>query len=236
MYELSDVTRVYGAGETAVRAVDGVSLAIAAGELCVIAGPSGSGKTTLLQLLGGLDRPTGGSVLLEGRDLGALGDRELTALRLHTIGFIFQQFNLIPTLTAGQNVEAAIAPTGLRAPARRERAAAVLDAVGLAGRAGHLPSELSGGEQQRVAIARALANEPRVLLADEPTGNLDTQTGEDIVDLLVELVEDRGLTVVLITHDPAIAERAPRVVRMADGRLLSAPPAPAPARPAAATG
>jgi len=231
MYELHEVTRVY---DNRVRAVDGVTLDIAAGELCVVAGPSRSGKTTLLQLLGGLDRPTSGRVLLEGRDLSALGDGELTAMRLRDIGFIFQQFNLIPTLTAGQNVEAAIAPTGIKALRRRERAAALLSSVGLADRADHLPSELSGGEQQRVAIARALANEPRVLLADEPTGNLDTRTGEDIVDLLVDLVQARGLTVVLITHDPAIAGRAPRVVRMADGRL-SAPPMPLGAPPPAAT-
>jgi putative ABC transport system ATP-binding protein len=235
MYELTDVTRVYGTGTTAVHAVDGVSLSIPAGELSVIAGPSGSGKTTLLQLLGGLDRPTSGTVLLEGRDLGALGDRELTTLRLRTIGFIFQQFNLIPTLTAGQNVEAAIAPTGLNAVARHERAASLLGAVGLAGRAEHLPSELSGGEQQRVAIARALANEPRVLLADEPTGNLDTDTGAGIVELLIDLVKARGLTVVLVTHDPMIAVRAPRVVRMADG-ALSQEPVPLPGSPAAATG
>jgi putative ABC transport system ATP-binding protein len=220
MYELHEVTRIY---DNRVRAVDGVSLDIDTGELSVIAGPSGSGKTTLLQLLGGLDRPTSGRVLLEGRDLAALGDGELTALRLRDIGFIFQQFNLIPTLTAGQNVEAAIAPTGMKGLQRRERAAALLASVGLGDRADHLPSELSGGEQQRVAIARALANEPRVLLADEPTGNLDTKTGDDIVDLLLDLVQARGLTVVLITHDPAIAERAPRVVRMADGKVSDAP-------------
>jgi putative ABC transport system ATP-binding protein len=218
MYELNDLTRIY---DNRVHAVDGVTLTIPTGELCVIAGPSGSGKTTLLQLLGGLDRPTSGTVALEGRDLNALGDRDLAALRLNTIGFIFQQFNLIPTLTAGQNVEAAIAPTGLKAIARRERAATLLESVGLGGRSGHLPSQLSGGEQQRVAIARALANEPRVLLADEPTGNLDTKTGDDIVDLLVDLVASQGLTIVLITHDPAIADRAPRVVRMSDGRLMS---------------
>jgi putative ABC transport system ATP-binding protein len=219
MYELEDVTRIYGAGGAEVRAVDGVTLSIPAGELCVIAGPSGSGKTTLLQLLGGLDRATSGRVLLEDRDLGSLGDGELTVVRLRTIGFIFQQFNLIPTLTAGQNVEAAIAPTGMRGAQRHERTDELLASVGLAKRRDHLPGMLSGGEQQRVAIARALANEPRVLLADEPTGNLDTRTGEDIVDLLVDLVEDRGLTVVLITHDPTIADRAPRVVRMADGQI-----------------
>jgi putative ABC transport system ATP-binding protein len=231
MYELEDVTRIYGAGDAQVRAVDGVTLSIAAGELCVVAGPSGSGKTTLLQLLGGLDRATSGRVLLEGRELGSLGDGELTAVRLRTIGFIFQQFNLIPTLTAGQNVEAAIAPTGHE---RRARTDELLASVGLAKRRDHLPGMLSGGEQQRVAIARALANEPRVLLADEPTGNLDTKTGEDIVDLLVDLVEDRGLTVVLITHDPTIADRAPRVVRMADGRISPAPVPLRAQRPAAA--
>src|SRR3954454_19634807 len=189
MYELHEVTRVY---DNRVRAVDGVTLDIAAGELCVVAGPSGSGKTTLLQLLGGLDRPTAGRGLLEGRDLSALGDGELTAMRLRDIGFIFQQFNLIPTLTAGQNVEAAIAPTGMPAVARRDRAQGLLERVGLADRIDHVPSQLSGGEQQRVAIARALANEPDVLLADEPTGNLDSATSQEIIDLLRRLSATEG--------------------------------------------
>jgi putative ABC transport system ATP-binding protein len=219
-YELREVTRRYGDGETAVVAVDGVNLDIGEGEFVVIAGPSGSGKTTLLQLLGGLDRPTSGSVLFEGRDLGNAGDGELAELRLGTLGFIFQQFNLVPTLTARQNVEAALAPRGLSGRERIEAARTGLVSVGLGARASHLPSQLSGGEQQRVAIARALANQPRVLLADEPTGNLDSATGRELIDLLRRLNAERGLTIVLITHDTEIAASAPRTVRMADGRVV----------------
>jgi len=218
LYALHDVHRSYGS----IQAVDGVDLEVQPGEFVVIAGPSGSGKTTLLQLLGALDRPSGGRVEFEGKDLARMGDGELAALRRDTLGFIFQQFNLIPTLTAQQNVEAALAPRRFKSAERRRRAAALLERVGLEPRASHLPSQLSGGEQQRVAIARALANGPRVLLADEPTGNLDTATGEDIVALLTRLSVDEGLSVVLITHDPSIADAAGRVVRMRDGRVLEA--------------
>ena len=217
LYALHDVRRSYGQ----IAAVDGVDLEVQPGEFVVIAGPSGSGKTTLLQLLGALDRPSGGRVEFEGKDLARMGDGELAALRRDTLGFIFQQFNLIPTLTAQQNVEAALAPRKFKSAERRRRAAALLERVGLAPRAGHLPSQLSGGEQQRVAIARALANGPRVLLADEPTGNLDTATGEDIVALLTRLSADEGLSVVLITHDPSIAAAAGRLVRIRDGRVLA---------------
>ena len=221
VYELRRVSRAFGRGDTVVAAVRDVDLEIVRGELLAIVGPSGSGKTTLLQLLGGLDRPSGGEVLFEGRDLGALGDAELTVLRREAFGFVFQQFNLVPTLTAAQNVEAALAPTGMRHEQRRARVAELLQSVGLSHRAHHLPSKLSGGEQQRVAIARALANEPRVLLADEPTGNLDSATGEEIVSLLRSLAYDDGRTVVLITHDRAVANRAARIARMQDGRLLA---------------
>src|ERR1700704_3880832 len=183
LYELEDVGRRYGQGATEVRAVAGVDLRIAPGEFVVVAGPSGSGKTTLLQLLGALDRPTDGVVRFEGRDLSGLGDSELAGLRLRALGFVFQQFNLIPTLTARQNVEAALAPTSLDSPARPPRARGPA-AAGRPVRAEHLPSQLSGGEQQRVAIARALANDPRVVLADEPTGNLDSTTGREILALL----------------------------------------------------
>ncbi len=222
LYELEGVGRRYGQGATEVRALEGMDLRIAPGEFVVVAGPSGSGKTTLLQLLGALDRPTDGVVHFEGRDLSGLGDGELAKLRLSELGFVFQQFNLIPTLTARQNVEAALAPTGMDASARHLRAGELLEAVGLAARSEHLPSQLSGGEQQRVAIARALANDPRVLLADEPTGNLDTTTGREILTLLRQLADGRGLTIVVVTHDPTIADDAPRVVHMRDGHPVTA--------------
>ena len=219
VYELNGVWKTFRQGSVQVHAVEDVHLQVQGGEFLVVAGPSGSGKTTLLQLLGALDRPTQGEVLFEGRDLTRAGDGELAKLRLAAIGFVFQQFNLIPTLTAAQNVEVALAPRKLDGGRRREEARGLLDSVGLGRRADHLPSQLSGGEQQRVAIARALANDPRVLLADEPTGNLDSATGEEIVELLRGLSRDRGQTVVLITHDAEIASRAARVVRLRDGRL-----------------
>jgi len=233
LYELRGVSKTFSQGAYRINAVDGVDLEIAEHEFVVIAGPSGSGKTTLLQLLGALDRPSEGQVHFEGRDLARLSDAQLAGLRLEAFGFVFQQFNLIPTLSAAQNVEVALAPRGLTAKRRHEESARLLESVGLGRRAEHLPSQLSGGEQQRVAIARALANEPRVLLADEPTGNLDSETGGEIIDLLGSLSGDRGQTVVLITHDPAIAAAAPRVVRMRDGRLV-APPAEVALQPAPA--
>ena len=220
LYDLRGVEKAYGSGTTQVRAVDGVDLRIEHGETVVVAGPSGSGKTTLLQLLGALDRPTSGRVEFEGKDLARMGDGELAALRRDTLGFIFQQFNLIPTLTAEQNVAIALAPVRMKAAARRERARELLGRVRLEHRLGNLPSQLSGGEQQRVAIARALANGPRVLLADEPTGNLDTATGEEIVALLRALSAGEGLTVILVTHDRAVAGAADRVVEVRDGLLL----------------
>jgi len=222
IYSLQGIGRLYGQNGNEVHAVRDVDLEIARGEFLVIVGPSGSGKSTLLQLLGTLDRPTSGQIDFEGRDLAKLGDGELAELRLGSIGFVFQQFNLIPTLTAAQNVEVALAPGSLDGEARQQRVTELLESVGLGGRAHHLPSQLSGGEQQRVAIARALANGPHVLLADEPTGNLDTATGEEIMALLKELSTDSGHTVVLITHDVEIAAEAPRVIRMQDGRLLAA--------------
>jgi putative ABC transport system ATP-binding protein len=222
IYSLRGVGRAYSDGTTQVLAVRDVDLEIGRGEFVVIVGPSGSGKTTLLQLLGALDRPTSGEILFEGRALAQLGDGELTKLRLKTIGFIFQQFNLIPTLTASENVELALAPSAPDGVARRSRAQELLQSIGLAHRATHLPSQLSGGEQQRVAIARALANAPHVLLADEPTGNLDTTTGEEIMALLRGLSTEGGNTVVLITHDVEIAAHASRTIRMQDGRLQHA--------------
>ncbi len=221
MFELDSVIKVYGEGSNAIHAVDGVSLRIDTGEFVVIEGPSGSGKSTLLQLFGALDRPSAGSVVFEGHDLALLPDRKLAELRLKTFGFIFQQFNLVPTLSAIENVETALAPLGGSKRQRKERALRLLDAVGLSDRADHLPSMLSGGEQQRVAIARALSKGPRVILADEPTGNLDTRTGQEIMGLLRRLASEMGQTVVLITHDPEIAAAAPRVVRVRDGRIVA---------------
>jgi len=222
IYELRGVTKTYGQGSTKVDAVADVSLTVESGEFVAVVGPSGSGKTTLLQLLGGLDRPTGGEILFEGRGLASLGEVELTRLRLETIGFVFQQFNLIPTVTAADNVALALAPRGLPAAERRGRVEELLDAVGLGPRRHHLPSQLSGGEQQRVAIARALANDPRVLLADEPTGNLDSTAGEEIVGTLRRLSRERGQTVVLITHNDGLAATAERTIRMRDGRIAGA--------------
>jgi len=221
VYELRGVSRTYILGGAHVNAVREVDLAISAGESVAIVGPSGSGKTTLLQLLGALDRPSEGELLFEGRDIARLGDRELSRLRLGSLGFVFQQFNLIPTLTAAQNVEVALAPTSASQGERRARVLELLASVGLGERADHVPSKLSGGEQQRVAIARALANDPHVLLADEPTGNLDSTTGTEIIDLLLSLSRDaERRTVLLVTHDDDVASRAARVVRMRDGRLV----------------
>jgi putative ABC transport system ATP-binding protein len=224
LYELRGVDKIYGQGGARVYALRELSLTIGSGEFVAVVGPSGSGKTTLLQLLGALDRPTNGEVLFEGRDLARLKETELTMLRLATIGFVFQQFNLIPTVTAAENVSLALVPRRLPSQERRERVEELLRAVDLGDRGGHVPSALSGGEQQRVAIARALANEPRVLLADEPTGNLDSATGEEIVGLLRSLCDDRGQTIVLITHNPQIAAAAHRTIRLHDGRLAG--PAP----------
>ena len=223
LYDLRSVTKTFGSGDAAVTAVQELDLQIAGGEFVVIAGPSGSGKTTLLQLLGALDRPTAGEVRFEGRDLADMSDAELTRLRRETLGFVFQQFNLIPTLTARQNVEAALAPAGLKARDRHARALELLGRVRLSERAGHLPSQLSGGEQQRVAIARALANNPRVVLADEPTGNLDSATGAEVMDVLRRLSDEEGLSVIVITHDEGIADGAQRVVRLRDGREAMIP-------------
>ena len=223
LYELRKVTKFFRRGDVSIRAVAGVDLAIEPGEFVALEGPSGSGKTTLLQLLGALDRPNDGNVFFEGRDLGKLPDRELAQLRLHAFGFVFQHFNLIPTLTALQNVEAAIAPMGLPRAELEVRANALLAEVGLAERAMHLPSHLSGGEQQRVAIARALVSEPRVILADEPTGNLDSESGAGIIELLAGLAARRGTTIIVATHNPELAVRAPRRLAMRDGQFVSQP-------------
>ena len=220
IYDLRRVTRSYGSGETTVDAVREIDLKIERGEFVAVSGPSGSGKTTLLQLLGALDRPTSGEVIFEGRDLATLKESELTRLRLGTIGFVFQQFNLIPTVSAAENIALALAPAGLPAAVRAERVRALLESVGLGPRGDHLPNALSGGEQQRVAIARALANDPDVLLADEPTGNLDSTTGDEIMSVLKELNRERNQTIVVITHDASVAAAAPRTVRLRDGSIV----------------
>jgi putative ABC transport system ATP-binding protein len=219
VYKLTGVTKLYQKGRRTVPAVRGLDLVIEDGEWLAVQGRTGHGKSTLLNLLGGLDRPTEGTVELDGTDLGALRETQLTRLRAEKIGFIFQTFNLIPTLSAAENVEAALIPLGVAAADRRARIAAALDSVGLADRAGHLPSEMSGGQQQRTAIARALVKEPTVVLADEPTGNLDEDTRDEIIGLLEKLWRERGLTLVLVTHDTAIARRAQRVGIMSKGRL-----------------
>jgi putative ABC transport system ATP-binding protein len=204
-----------------VRALDGVSLALGRGEFLSIVGPSGSGKSTLLHILGALDRPDEGRVLLDGKDLAE--EPRLDRVRARSIGFVFQLHNLVPTLTAAENVALPLYSLGVRARERRARAMTRLEGVGLADRAGHRPDELSGGERQRVAIARALVNEPKLILADEPTGNLDQTTGTQIIDLLRGLQSHRDLTLVLVTHDPQIALKAGRTVQMVDGRLIESP-------------
>ena len=218
-YELRGVAKFFQRGPATVRALDGVDLKIEAGEFVALEGPSGSGKTTLLQLLGALDRPSAGDIVFEGRDLASLPDSQLAALRLRSFGFVFQQFNLIPTLTAVENVEVKLAPVG----GNRARALDLLGEVGLGERADHLPAHMSGGEQQRVAIARALSVDPRVVLADEPTGNLDTATGAEIIELLAGLAAEHGSTVIVATHDAGLAARAPRRLSMRDGRFVENP-------------
>jgi putative ABC transport system ATP-binding protein len=217
--EAHGLARDFGEGQVEVRALRGVDLAVADGEFLAIMGPSGSGKSTLLHILGGLDRPTAGSVALDGRRYDDLDDRALTRLRGEVFGFVFQFFNLLPTLTAAENVVLPALVAGERPADHAERVDELLELVGLAGRAEHRPSELSGGEQQRVAIARALLRRPRVLLADEPTGNLDSTSGRIVLTLLRRLV-DEGQTVVMVTHDAAAAALADRVVFVRDGEIV----------------
>ena len=223
LYDLSGVTKRYTQGRKTIDALAGIDLQIADGEFLVIQGSTGSGKTTLLQMLGALDRPSGGSLIYEGRDVATLGEGDLTELRSHSYGFVFQSFNLIPTLTAQENVETALVPRHVSGDERRRRAAEALDGVGLGERARHIPSELSGGEQQRVAIARALVREPKVILADEPTGNLDERTRDDIIGLLEELWRERAQTLIVVSHDTWVAGRASRLIWLDAGRL-EAPP------------
>ena len=204
-----------------VCALSDISVSIDRGEFVAILGSSGSGKSTLLNLFGGLDRPTGGEILFEGKSLAPFTSRQMSRYRLNSVGMIFQNFNLIPTMTARENVTLALAFAGMGQAARREKAADLLDRVGLSHRLDHLPSELSGGEQQRVSIARAIANQPHVLLADEPTGNLDSRRAGEILDLLNEMRLNEGKTVILVTHDQELANRyATRVIRLKDGSVV----------------
>jgi putative ABC transport system ATP-binding protein len=221
LYELKDVTKRYVQGHKDIDALAGIDLTVSEGEFLAIQGSTGSGKTTLLQMLGALDRPSGGEVLYDGRDLAKLGEGALAELRSHTFGFIFQSFNLIPTLTAQENVETALVPWGVAGDERRSRAQAALARVGLSDRARHIPSELSGGEQQRVGIARALVREPRVILGDEPTGNLDEKTRDEIIGLLEILWRERGQTLILVTHDTWVATRASRRIWLDEGRVVT---------------
>jgi putative ABC transport system ATP-binding protein len=221
LIELKAVSRVYRRGGGEVRALDGVDLEVGVGEWVAVTGPSGSGKSTLLSILGCLDRPTDGEYLLDGRSVAGLRDAPLSALRNRAIGFVFQSFHLIPQLSVLENVETPLLYGGVPEGEWRERARRCLDRVGLAHRADHKPSEISGGEAQRAAVARALVTEPRLLLADEPTGNLDTRTGQEIAALL-EGLHREGRTIVLVTHDDAMARLAGRRVRLLDGRVLDA--------------
>jgi len=217
--QLENLEKIYQLGKTTVHALRGVSLTVREGEFTVVMGPSGSGKTTLLNLIGTLDKPTSGRALIDGEDIAKMNDGQLTRLRRHKIGFVFQFHNLIPVLTAFENVQLPLLTSRTKRREAEDRANELLDRVGLKERARHLPDELSGGEQQRVAIARALANRPRIILADEPTGDLDTQTGSEVVRIMYEVARQEHAAVVVVTHDPIIAQRADRLLEMRDGRI-----------------
>jgi len=220
--EARGVTKVYRLEGVEVRALDGVDLVVAPGDSLAIMGPSGSGKSTLLGLLGGLDRPTSGTLRFQGRDVTRLSDDELAVVRNQVVGFVFQSFQLLARTPAVGNVGLPLVYRGLGRAERRRLAVSTLESVGLGHRLQHRPSQLSGGEQQRVAIARALVTEPAMLLADEPTGNLDSRSGDEVLDLLARLHDERGVAVVVVTHDPGVASRFRRRATMADGRLTSA--------------
>ena len=218
--KIENVEKIYKLGEISVPALKSINLELEKGEFVAVMGPSGSGKTTLLNLIGVLDKPTKGKIWIDGKDLTQLKEKELTNLRRGTIGYIFQFYNLIPVLSAFENVELPMLIAGTPSKERQERAHQLLKTVGLAERANHRPDELSGGEQQRVAIARALVNKPSIVLADEPTGDLDTKTGEEVMFTLLNLSKTEGATVIVVTHDPVIADYASRIFEMRDGRII----------------
>jgi putative ABC transport system ATP-binding protein len=224
LVELTKVSKRYKMGDTIVKALDKLDLSITEGEMMSVMGPSGSGKSTLLNIIGCIDNPTDGRVCIDGQDVSELKDAELTRIRLTEIGFIFQQFYLIPTLTAYENVELPMREARVGADERRERTMGLLELVGLKDRDKHYPNQLSGGEQQRVAIARALANNPRLILADEPTGELDSKTAMRIIELLKDLNRKKGITVIIVTHDPRVANETRRVVTLEDGAVLGDTP------------
>ena len=218
--QVENLIKIYRLGKVSIHALRGISFDVAKGEFLVVEGPSGSGKTTLLNLLGAIDKPTSGRIFIDERDITTLGEGELTKLRRHKIGFIFQFYNLIPALTALENVELPMLTAGVSRKDASKRASQLLETVGLAERVGHLPDELSGGEQQRVAIARALANKPSVILADEPTGDLDTKTGMEVVKILYDTSKKENATVIVVTHDPMITEKADRILQLRDGNII----------------
>lgn len=224
LMRITDLHRDFQMGGEVVHALDGVTVRVEAGEFLAVMGPSGSGKSTLLYLVGGLDRPTGGEIEVNGRKISHLDENELAAYRREEVGFVFQSFHLVPTMTALENVEFPMRFARVPTDERRARAVELLEMVGLGHRMEHKPTELSGGQQQRVAVARALANDPAIILADEPTGNLDTQTGAEIMDLLVRLSQQEERTLLIVSHDPRVTDYATRSIHLLDGKLMPAAP------------